>query len=227
MSQSDDVFKKLSGEVVKNYIESTDEKNEKANMLFWYSLLGVLFFVGSEAAKVIFRKNFGKKGIGTTKLLLCSIVFILIGIFAFFLSKSNNHSLVVENQTEFLIAAVFYIILGVYVLVKGLGAVEKAKNNDSAAPNYKGDSELLSFLITEGVQQNTVQNLAEPFLLIVLGLFLASFNYILGIPLIFCGVSVWVEQVLEKIFGVNQVQETLNTKGYNQNKGDDFTEAKF
>ena len=72
--------------------------------------------------------------------------------FCFFLSKSNSHSFTADNQTEFLIAAVFYIILGVYVLVKGLGAVEKAKQNDSVPPNYKGDSELLSFLVTEGGQ---------------------------------------------------------------------------
>lgn len=225
MSQSDDVFKKISGEVVKNYLEPSD--NKSANTRFWYALLGVLFFVGSEAVKVIFRKNFGKKGIDTTRIVLCSIVFILIGVFAFFLSKSNNHSFAAENQTEFLIAAIFYIILSVYVLVKGFGAIEKAQKNDNAAPNYKGDSELLSFLITEGGNQSTVQNLAEPFLLIVLGLFLASFNFLLGLPLMFCGVSVWVEQVLEKIFGVNQVQETLNQKGYNQNQSDSFTEAKF
>lgn len=225
MSNSDDVFKKISGEVVKNYFEPSD--NKKANTKFWYALLGVLFFVGSEAVKVIFRKNFGKKGLDTIRLILCSIALILIGGSAFFLSKSSKYAFDSDSQTWFIVAAVFYVILGIYTLVKGLGDIAKAGQNNNAATNYKGDSNLLGFLVTEGYTQSKVQNMAEPFLLIAVGVFLSSFSFILGLPLIFCAVSVWVEQMIEKIFGVNQVEETLNQKGYNQSKDGGFTEAKF
>lgn len=229
MKNSDDIFDSLGGSFFKYLIDSTDEKNKSAQTRLLLFGLGILAFVGVEAVKVVFRKNFGSKGLSLTKIILSSIVFGGLAWFSYnYWQNPDEISSDMGSEISFEIATFFYGFLGVFILIRGI--IQKAKPNEKVHYNYRGDSGLLGFLVKDGWSQAKVQNFAEPLFVLALGVFLSAVNLVLGVPLMFCAVSVWLHMLMESIFGVSQIRDKLAEKGYNngklKSKESSFTEVK-
>lgn len=229
MNNSNDLFGMLFRLVLKNTFNSPSSGNPKdtrgENELM-LALLGILAFVGVEAVKVVFRRNFGKQGLSLIKVVLSFVIFVAISIIAFKLNAPDSGiNPEYGSHKSYIWVSIFYAFLGVFVLIAGLYHQSQIPNNDVPL-HYKGDSYLLSSLIEEkGWKQTNVQNWAEPLLVLLLGGILAYINLLWGLPLVFCAISVWGYQIVEYLFGQNQVADTIQRRGYS-NQSDDFTHVK-
>lgn len=226
MKNSNDMFTSLVGQAGKTLLDSTNEKNHSAQIKLFLALLGIFIFVGAEGIKVFFRKNFGKEGISLTRVIICFLSFIGISAISFSLIDDSSSKL--GSQLSFGIMGSFYVFVAFYILFKGIQAKKESRTNTHLYDDYKGDSILLDFLIKEGWKQSTVQNVAEPVATILVGIFLTFFNYIWGIPLFFCAISLWLNQLVEYIFGFNNhVNQVLVQQGHStqQSSGSNFGQA--
>lgn len=226
MRNSDDLFDMLFRLVLKNTFapDKTSPQDNRAENQLQLAALGLLAFVGADALKVVFRKNFGQDGLSMVRVALSFLAFCMISTAAFILSKPETEI----NETfgthqSYLFVGVFYLILAFFVLIKGIQRKKESKTHLHIHPDYKGDSYLLSGLISKnGWSQANVQNWAEPLITIALGSLLAMINLLWGIPLIFCAISIWGYQVTEYLFGHNPVNDKLQKNGY-QNQHDEFS----
>lgn len=226
MKNTDDIFENLGGIFFRNLIESSNEKNEAAHLRFMLAGLALLTFVGAEAVKLVFRTNFGSKGVSILRAFLCLLAFGLIATAAFaaWHQGPTESSEQIGSEASFFAMGVFYGALGLYVFIKAI--VQKVRAKDTVHAQYRGDSYLLSSLMESGWTQARVQNLAEPLLTLALGVFLTAFNLVWGLPLLFCAISVWLHQLLELVFGVSHVRDMLAEHGYRMSAQGGFSEVK-
>lgn len=226
MRNSDDIFSSLGGSFFKYLIDSSDDKNKSAQTRLILVALALLAFVGVEAVKVIYRTNFGSKGLSLFRVILSAIAFGILAFAAFGMGTVYDaDAQAFGSQTSFMLTAGFYALLTAYVLTKGIMAKVKPATN-VIHEQYRGDSTLLSFLMRDGWSQAKVQNLAETLLTLALGAFLTAVNPLWGIPLAFCAISVWLHLLMEAIFGVSQVRDVLAERGYQMSKEAEYAEAK-
>ena len=117
---------------------------------------------------------------------------VIIGIVAFnYYFDYTPDSMYLGSQSSFLATGIFYILLTIFILVKGIKALSQ-QSNDAIHERYRGDSALLGFLAKGSWNPALVQNLAEPLLLLSVGFFLLPINMFWGIPLMFCAISSWL-----------------------------------
>ncbi len=225
MRNSDDVFESLGGSFFKYLIESTNKGNNTAAIRLALVICALLAFVGVEAIKIIFRNNFGSKGLNLFRVILSSIAFGIIAgtTFAFLHDAAPEKVIDFGGPSSFMMGGGFYIFLSIYVLVKGI--IEKRKPNNQLHPQYRGDSILLGFLMKGGWSQAKVQNLAEPIFTFSIGVLFLAINPIWGLPLIFCAISVWLHLVMEAVFGISKVRDVLAEKGHQISQHTQFFEA--
>jgi len=68
--------------------------------------------------------------------------------------------------------------------------------------------------------------LAEPILVLAIGIFLTPINFLLGIPLIFCAISVWIHYAYEALRGLLNARNDLSdNKGYSEQYEQSFSEV--
>jgi hypothetical protein len=180
----------------------------------------VLAIVGSEAVKVIMRKNYGARGVDLVFLWISIVIFFIVGVMGLvsttlFIDSIEDRGGLFKNNYFFvvsgLIAACFYFILS-YLLIKKAILIKRIRKIDTSF--YEGDSKYLDGLIISGWKENTVKNVSEPFLVICIGIFLASFLTFFCLPIIFCGISIWVRQLAIKFSNYNTVRDVYNTLQY-------------
>lgn len=221
----DQKFEALGMGFFQYLIASTNKGSNSSKIKLFLAFLAILAFVGVEAVKIVFRKNFGVKGISTLRLAISIIIFGMISSFGFVeyyaptdLSKGYGHS-------SFLAMGVLYAILTTYLIVKGW--IEKTKSSNVLNEYYRGDSVILAFLMKgeKGWKQSTVQNFAEPVLMLALGFFFFSINPFLGIPIAFCGLSVWFNLILELAMDLGGVSTKLANMGYEYSQTGTFSEV--
>lgn len=226
MKNSEDVFKNLSGSLFRYAIESTNERNNSAVFRLLLVLIGIFSFIGVEAVKVIYRSNFGKNGLSLFRAILSSILFAVIAYLSIIASNGNFDSLSkLGSKPTFQVTAIFYGFLSLYILVKSF--YQKLKPNENIHPNYRGDSTILGFLMKSSLSQASVQNFAEPLSMLALGIFFSAVNFLWGLPLVFCAISVWLHLLMESFMGLSSIRDTLAEKGYAQSKEGSFSEANF
>jgi len=152
------------------------------------------------------------------RVFLASIVFLVLAYFCYS-SYSDYFGMMTElgSETSFLYAAITFVLVAITVLTKGLTAGGK-DDDDVIDPIYRGNSWLLGGLIRDGVKQSVVQDIAEPFLFLALGFFLFSYNYIWGIPFIFCAIACWLHLAIESIFGFFGERRDLSNQGHLHSK---------
>ena len=223
---SDEVFKQLSGSFFHHFAESfLNGKNERSQKLAIFLFIVILAYAGVEAVKIFFRSNFGKKGLDIWKWLLSLVAFIAIGIIALndYLAI-EQYSTTLGNSKDFLLhTSVFYFVLALLLLVKGIIEFRKKKTNP-VHPSYRGDSTVLGFLGESGWKQAKIQNLAEPLLVLAVGIFLSPINLLLGLPLVFCAISVWIHYAYEAIRGLLIARNQLSDKqGFPEHYGRKFS----
>lgn len=228
MRDSNDLFDTLFRIVLKNTFnpQKTGKDDNRAENELMMAAVALLAFVGADALKVVFRKNFGRDGFSMFRVVLSFIAFLLIAGIGFYLGIADEDiDPAVGTPLTFLLGGVFYTLLGFYVLLKGILHKRRSKQL-SVHPTYRGDSHLLAFLIkNSGWSQSSVQNWAEPLFTLVLGCLLASINLLWGAPLVFCALSVWGYQIVEYLFAANPVADRVQKNGYSQD--DDFTPTRY
>jgi len=212
MSNSNNLFNGLVGKAINEGINSTNEKNTSAQVRLVLALTGILFFVGAEAVKVFFRKDFGRKGINLIQLFISCLCFLGLGIVCtghyLFPEKGDLNIGISVSETSYLVTGVFYITLSIYLLRKGIIEFAKAKTSQ-ANIDFKGETDVLKILESKGWSQNKIRYLGEPGYTLLLALVLFLYNPIGSIPLAVCAISVWGHAVMEFLFLQNPFQPDL------------------
>jgi hypothetical protein len=210
MKNKDELAKGLSGQIVTDTMKGIGVKDKSALIRLILSTIALLAVIGEEGVQVIFRKNFGKKGLSPFRIVACSI---LLGVISFLSFKSFfdiDFRFVEANSTTFVLSGIFYLIFALLILIKGFVAIKEAEDSKEH-PEFAGDSELLSFLVKENKSnQQRVQLLEEPVLVLAIGVLISSINFLWGLPLVYCAFSVWINKIVETIFFDPIVNEQSN-----------------
>lgn len=209
--QMNELFSMLSKSFWQYLLESftagsKNPKKDEATNMAMLLLVAILAYAGVEAVKLLFRSNFGKGGVSTTRMVLSIIVFLLLAGFSFqFYYVYDADPTDWASKSSLLATAIFYFFCVVYMIYNG-GI--KSRNNN-VHPNYRGDSALLGFLVVNW-KQSMVQNLAEPMLCLALGVYFLPFSYLWGIPLIFCAISAWLHLAVENVMKLGWIRDGLS-----------------
>lgn len=223
MNNTDETFNGLGRSLLKYLVDSLGDKNGSAVLRFLFILLAILCFIGAEAVKVVFRTNFGRNGINMAKIISCSILFAGISFSLLFLWNNGYPDLKwVGMQKFYLPGGVFYGFLSLVVLFKAIFEKSKPARSD-VQPLYQGDSTAFGFLSRYGWSQSSIQHVAEPLWLLCVGAGTLVYGFLLGIPIIFCAISVWVHPLIEAKFRSNHIRDTINQKGHQTRNADDFS----
>lgn len=225
---SDDVFEQLSGSFFNNSFKSiTNNKDNASKVRMIVFAIVLLTYVGVEAVRIIFRSNFGRKGIGIWQFIISIIVFVAITVFSYnSYSSFDNYMADYGSETSFFYTAIFYFGLSIFLLVKGIVEIRK-KGKTTKSDSYRGDSILLGFLSESGWNQAKIQNLAEPLLVLAIGVSLSPINLLLGLPLIISAISVWVHYLYDYLRGLLDARNELsNRRGYLEPNKKTFSRAK-
>lgn len=227
------MFSKFSNGLFKYAIDAflgADNKNKEGNMMLIIALVLAVFifialiYAGVEVVKLLFRKNFGKQGVSMFRVVLCAIAFFALAGFCYVASTDYTYELEsLGTKESFFYASIFFLFLGLIVFIKGI--LSKVKNNENVPPIYRGDSSVLGFLIKGGWSQSLVQDLAEPLFFLALGVYLLSFNFIWGLPVIFSAVSTWLHLGIESVFGFFDERSELSNKGYAYTHNREFSKV--
>lgn len=122
MSNSNDLFNILFRIVLKNTFApntSGNPKDNRAENELMLAALGLLAFVGADALKVVFRKNFGSQGLSLLRVVLAFLAFLIIAGISYHLSRPD-----VEIDPKFgthktyLISSIFMPLLDFMCLSK-------------------------------------------------------------------------------------------------------------
>lgn len=201
MSNTDNMFSGLIGKAINEGIESTRKDNNPAYIRLVIALAGILLFVGNEAVKVIFRKNYGFNGISMFRVIVCFLCFLLLGIISvtFSFESSEKLSEMWFGRVSFFVSGAFYIGLSFYLLRKALlGRKNSIQRQDYS--NYHGDNDLLNLLHLHGWSESKIKYLAEPLYTLLLGTAVLFYNPFASIPFFICALSVWGYGIMEFIF---------------------------
>lgn len=234
MSKPNDFFLNMIGEAYRTQKEIEKQKNtylpngqrpkvdpaldDKILVL----MLGIIAMVGVEPLKVIFRKNFGKKGIKVLTLLIACFAFFVIGIVILMMGIKNKNLPTgsLDGQISYIITGLFYIILCFFVLIKAILLIRDAKHINQ---DYKGDSHLLRFMASKWWSRERIQGIAEPFYTIAFGIcFSLNVNILGGLPIVVCGLSLWGYMIMEKLFFGNRMENQIVSSNERLNKSDEF-----
>jgi len=222
----------LGGAAIKHLINSqpsqsnsnnNEDRPEVLKLVLVLSALAafVLLLVGAEGVKVAFRRNFGKGGINLFRLILCSLGFFSVAIASFVIIVEVNSSLpFMVSPDSFFVNGIIFTLLGIYILVQGIRAWKKARK--SQLSSYKGDNFRLNFLTQKGWTGRKIQNVAEPLIVINLGIWFCFFNLLGGLIFIICGLSVWFTLLEDLILGKTNMQNVAARMNTNTNQQDDF-----
>lgn len=229
MNNNDDIFKSLLGHFINNFIKATDDKDKVAQFRLTLSIAGLLAFVGVEAVAILFRNNFGKKGISIIRWVLCIIAFGGMTALGFIshANKEIDRADEIGIPNSFLFTGIFYGLLTIILLLRGIKLISLSRHSQNKQVYYRGDSYLLSFLGWK--PSESIKYVAEPLTVLCTGIALCFINIFCGIPLIFCAVSVWGTLAINAVFGSgtsfgsNSVQNKLAQSGYqNPQQGGGF-----
>lgn len=224
--ENDQLFSQLGRSFWKYAFEAiVDSKNDRNSNVAILLALALLAYSGVESVNLIFRTNFGNKGVNVYRLILSVLSFTVVTVFAFKnYFNFNQDSMAIGSESSFLATGIFYILLILYILIKGIRSFFQ-KSTNVIHERYRGDSQLLGFLIKGNWSPSLVQNLAEPLLLLSIGFFLLPINSLWGLPLMFCAISSWIHLLMESIMSVVGIRNILADKGYVHSKNKTFSEV--
>lgn len=221
-------FDKLSGSFWKYILESFTEgsKNYRAKSISFLLILVLLTYVGVELVKILFRRRFGKKGLRSAKLLFVGLALAVVSIIGFvqYFDPNEVDQFWLGSKNIALVTGVFYAALVLYVAIKGFR--EKGRVNLYSTPEYyRGTSTVLGFLIQSGWKPSSVQNLAEPLLLLAIGVSLLSTSLLLGLPLIISAISYWIHLAAERIMNFHHARDRTANQGHEIDQESAFVEV--
>lgn len=214
MSNSkDEMFNYLWKLFAKKTVESETNGKRDDSLIFTLIVLGILAFVGYEAVRVFFRKNFGMTVGNWIRVGLCVLCFAAIAVVAFTnVDSTNSFGTDSDSSDARFATGIIYSVFAITLLVKSIK--DRNRHGDDL---YNGDSVLLHFLKKDWGQA-LVQNLAEPILALTLGVVFCMFDLIGGIPLIFCALSAWGNTLFELLYQDRSTQSTVDRMNAGKNK---------
>ena len=164
------------------------------------ALTGLLVFIGVEAIKTFCRKDFALTQLGMLRFVFCFLAFGGIAAFSFsMINSGENYATHYGTPQSHLVIGLVYAVTALYILITGVLQFEETKRG-SPALTWNGRSYLLGFLTKDGWKESTIQNLAEPLLLIAIGTALCFYDPYGGVPFIFCGAAVWLMAFINLLF---------------------------
>lgn len=182
---------KAGKEIFDSMRTSDPKRKEWADMLFLLMLSAALLVLGSQAMLVLFRTNFGQKVIKKWAITLSSLSFIGWGWLTFllaFYTSSEVDLAILGGEIGCYFTSVFYVAFGVLIYFIGNNEIKKS-NLLELPPYFRGDSVLLGFIDKTGNNQGYIQKVAEPLILLSLGVFFSAFSYMLCLPVFYCLIS--------------------------------------
>lgn len=217
------------------HFSATPKVDRHLQRLLYLSLTAIFAFVGTEPVKVIYRKNFGFGGINLLCLIISCFFFLVLGVISLIVgiaallgsftdSKEYNFIQGEGGGISFLIVGLLYIQIARYSFFKGLKDIKESKSSIKPV-GYLGDSALLSGLKKEGWSQDKIQWVAEPLLTILIGVCICLFNILGGIPIILCGLSLWVYLFIDHFFLQDDLNETVNRMNNQARKNENFNDV--
>jgi hypothetical protein len=224
-----DLFKKMGNNLIGYGVDAMfgatakDKGGTFIVLLFFLIALGILVALLYAAVEVVYllvRNKFGTEGVKRLSVFGGAIVFLYLAYFSYG-SYKDYYGFVADlgSQISYLYASITFLIISIVVLAKGVSAGGQ-DDIDVIDPIYRGNSWLLGGLIKGGIRQSTVQDLAEPLLFLAIGFCLLSYNYVWGIPFIFCAFSYWIHLGIEAAFGFMGERKKLSNQGrvYTENR---------
>jgi hypothetical protein len=232
MNDSEDLYDNLSRGFVKDTGKhiftnnSTTKEGISVEDKMLLGLLGILLFAGAEAVKIVFRRNFGRRGVHLGRIIISFLAFIGISIIAFSAMNSQTEFATSTGSSDaHFITGMLYIVFALYILVQG-NQVQRIAKNSTKLSEHTGDSYLLGFLSRDKWSQDTIQIFFEPFTVLAIGIFFCFFDLIGGIPIIFCAISIWGNLLIRWLFtpsSIKQRAELINRQNHND---ENFEEIK-
>lgn len=223
-----ELFSKFSKGLLSYFLESffgSGSKDKESNflvllaILICFSIFLALLYAGAEVVFLLTRTNFGTKGVKKVRAVLGSLVFLGLAFLCYRFNQ-DYYGIAIEigSELSFLLASVSFLLIGIVVLFKAM-TIGGKDDNDVIHSAYRGDSWLLGGLVKEKWQQSNIQDFAEPVLFLAIGAYLFSFNYVWGVPFIFCAISCWFHLAIEAVFGFFKDRKALSNEGlvYAQN----------
>lgn len=214
---------KNSNDIVKANIVTIGRKigkNTKTREQDTYmgELLSLLFFANAQALSIIFRRNFGAKGINKLSLAIAFLFFAIVSIVLLYqFYHPANIDFIYGSRGSYFVTAIILAVLAIFFLIKGILDIAKAKEDS----DHPGDSFLLGFLTKQKRKQKIIQFFAEPFCMLLIGCAYCFYNLWGGCLLAFCGLSVWGSMAVEYFYLGNRVQNGLN--GMSSNSDDNLS----
>lgn len=181
-------------------------------------ILTILLYAGAETAFLLTRKNFGGNGVKKIRAVVSFGVFMWLAYFCYSMSLDYyGEATALGSELSYWYASLTFLAIAVLTLIRSFTAPAKSILPDDHPEawfnSYRGDSWLFSGLLKENWPQSLVQDVAEPFLFVALGLYLASFNYVWGAPIMFCGFSCWFWLGVESALGFFKERKLLSNQG--------------
>jgi len=164
------------------------------------AIAGLLVFIGVEAIKTFCRKDFAVTQRGMLRFVFCFLAFGGIAAFSFSMINSReSYAIQYGTPQSHLVTGLVYAVTALYILITGMLQFT-ATRDGSPGLTLNGRSYLLGFLTKDGWKESTIQNLAEPLLLIAIGTALCFYDPYGGVPFIFCGAAVWFMAFINLLF---------------------------
>lgn len=181
--------------------------------LEWY-LLGLLIVIATEPMKLVLRENIGKLSFSFHRLLAACVLYFLYGLMllALFCTisfyESHSKYYLWWNSYAVLVAASFYMIFPIVILIKGMreratGFEQEKSVPDAAYLIYRGDSYFFKKALKDGVEPKVVWAKREPAICLAISVVATVANPFLGLPLLCTSISFafneWMQ--VNNIFG--------------------------
>lgn len=198
---------------IREFVGAFSNQNEAnpGRLLTAMFLFVVAFlFVGVEALKILFRRNFSSETVSIGQIIIASLAFMGWGYLCFHLEDQGSNN---ETYVGLTTVGWFYLIFGFIVLARGI--FEWQKSYDKKNGTLLGESMLLGFLKNSWWNEYRLKMIAEPLTVFAIALPLTAMNFYLGTPLVFCGIS---QIIFNLIFAIKRVEEIPDNSGSSINQ---------
>lgn len=229
--KEDELFKTISNQTSRNIYTSATRgkylekpaKEELANKIT-LGLLALFIFAGGEILKITFRKDFGRGQLNQFKIIVGFIGLLGVSLinFLLFFDESSTITVGYFGMIPLFATGLLYLIFAVFIIVKGMADLNKSNKPKNA------NKRAISYLFTiKGWKVNNVQTWLEPSFLLIIGIVYLPFNFLCGLPLIFCALSYWLHSAYVYFTSESDHKDSDNLRGFKTNTPTTYYEAKF